>query len=194
MPTVAEDLDQMSKAQLRAEARLRGLSDRGTRQSLLDRLRDEDDEGDEDDHEVDVRDDDEDEDEDDRARAEEDKDFDDDEEDEPRAEDEDDDEDDDEPSPVERGQRQRAGASRFERMLAESRETLQSLVGRPVDAISGIEPTDDGFVVRMEVLEVERVPATTDVLASYELQLDGDGELMSFAKTRRYYRNQQLGD
>ena len=66
MPTVAEDLDRMTKAQLRAEARLRGMSDAGTKDALLRRLRDVEDDEDsddvEDEYDDDVNDEDDDED------------------------------------------------------------------------------------------------------------------------------------
>jgi hypothetical protein len=42
----------------------------------------------------------------------------------------------------------------------------------------------------LEVVEVARVPESTDVLASYELELDDDNGLRSLARVRRYYRAQ----
>ena len=40
----------------------------------------------------------------------------------------------------------------------------------------------------VEVLEVERVPNTMDVLASYEVLLSDDGEVLGFNRRRRYHR------
>ena len=40
-----------------------------------------------------------------------------------------------------------------------------------------------------EVVEVSRVPPTTDVLASYEVALDDDGNLRRCTRRRRYYRS-----
>ncbi|MST33242.1 hypothetical protein GHK86_10985 [Acidimicrobiaceae bacterium USS-CC1] len=39
-------------------------------------------------------------------------------------------------------------------------------------------------------VELERVPATTSVLASYEAELDEEGTLLGYGRLRRYYRNQ----
>jgi len=40
---------------------------------------------------------------------------------------------------------------------------------------------------------VERVPETSDVLASYEVEIDNDGEIVEFRRLRRYMRTQTEG-
>jgi hypothetical protein len=47
---------------------------------------------------------------------------------------------------------------------------------------------DDGWVVEFEVLEERRIPSSSDILALYEVELDADGELLAFRRTRRYLR------
>ena len=71
--------------------------------------------------------------------------------------------------------------------------TLAELVGCPTEGITGIRRNDDGWVVEVEVLEVERVPETSDVLASYEVEIDQDGEIVEFRRLRRYLRAQTEG-
>ena len=71
--------------------------------------------------------------------------------------------------------------------------TLAELVGCPVEGITGIRRNEDGWVVDVEVLEVERVPETSDVLASYEVEIDNDGEIVEFRRLRRYLRTQTEG-
>ena len=46
----------------------------------------------------------------------------------------------------------------------------------------------------LEVVELERVPPTTDILATYRVDLDEYGELMGYERVNRYYRNQAGGD
>jgi hypothetical protein len=72
-------------------------------------------------------------------------------------------------------------------------QTLAELVGCPAEGITGIRRNDDGWIVEVEVLEVERVPETTDVLASYEVEIDKDGEIVEFRRLRRYLRTQTEG-
>jgi hypothetical protein len=45
----------------------------------------------------------------------------------------------------------------------------------------------------LEVVEVSRIPDSTDILASYELTLDDDGRLAQMTRTRRYLRSQLEG-
>ncbi|MGZ4535411.1 MAG: gas vesicle protein GvpO [Nocardioidaceae bacterium] len=65
---------------------------------------------------------------------------------------------------------------------------LLDLTGREPEGVTGLEADDDGWNVQVEVLEVRRIPETTDVLALYEVQVDFDGELQGYRRLRRYTR------
>jgi hypothetical protein len=65
---------------------------------------------------------------------------------------------------------------------------LAELTGKDPESVSGIEPLDDGWLVTVEVIEDRRVPSSTDVLATYQIELDPDGELLAYRRTRRYSR------
>jgi hypothetical protein len=67
-------------------------------------------------------------------------------------------------------------------------EQAQQLIGRPIESITGIEKDGNGWTVTVEVLELERVPTTTDVLGKYEVTVDGNGDLTGTQRTRRYPR------
>ena len=73
-------------------------------------------------------------------------------------------------------------------IAAEAAQQLVELTGREVEGITALERTDDGWVVEVDVLEVRRIPDTTDVLATYELTLDEDGEIDGYRRLRRYVR------
>lgn len=47
---------------------------------------------------------------------------------------------------------------------------------------------DGGWCVVVDVLEVPRIPDTTSLLASYEVQIDERGELKEYSRVRRYRR------
>jgi hypothetical protein len=72
------------------------------------------------------------------------------------------------------------------------RGELPALLGHPVDSVLRLEPDDDnkGWTVTVQVVELSRIPHSTDVLGSYAVTLDQQGELMSYKRRRRYYRNQ----
>jgi|SRR5687768_1510601 hypothetical protein len=75
-------------------------------------------------------------------------------------------------------------------VVADAAGQLQELIGRPVEAVLGIEKDGSEWAVTVEVLELERVPNTTDVLGRYEVTLDGDGEIVAAHRTKRYVRSQ----
>jgi hypothetical protein len=75
-----------------------------------------------------------------------------------------------------------------------AREQIEQLTGHPVEAITGLSRQQDGWTVMAEVVELQRVPPTTDILATYRIELDQDGDLMGYDRVNRYYRNQAGGE
>ena len=71
-----------------------------------------------------------------------------------------------------------------------ARTQLSALLERPVESVSAFERTHDGWLVTLELVEVSRIPESTDVLASYEVELDDDRNLRRYARVRRYIRSQ----
>jgi hypothetical protein len=71
---------------------------------------------------------------------------------------------------------------------------ITDLLGRKPETVVSIERCDDGWEVGVDVVETHRIPDTTDILAVYEVQLDADGELRSYRRTRRYARGQLDGE
>ncbi|GAB3071043.1 hypothetical protein GCM10027053_39950 [Intrasporangium mesophilum] len=65
---------------------------------------------------------------------------------------------------------------------------IGELVGCPAEGVTGVRKDADVWVVTVEVLEVGRVPETTDVMASYEVQIDPDGDVVGYRRLRRYLR------
>ena len=71
------------------------------------------------------------------------------------------------------------------------REDLPEVLGRPIESILGVQRSeDDGWEVTVAVVELSRIPNSTDVLGAYRVSLDGDGELQGYQRQRRYNRNQ----
>ena len=75
-----------------------------------------------------------------------------------------------------------------------AKEHITELNGQEPVAMTSVELTDqDGWVVEFEVVEDRRIPSSSDVLALYEVEVDADGELLGFRRTRRYLRGQTRG-
>jgi Gas vesicle synthesis protein GvpO len=66
---------------------------------------------------------------------------------------------------------------------------LSALTGREAESVLAVERTDDGWLLRLETVELERIPSSTDVLGAYEVELDRDGELRRYARVDRYVRS-----
>jgi hypothetical protein len=71
------------------------------------------------------------------------------------------------------------------------REELPELLGRPIESVLGVERGEDaGWQVSVAVVEMSRIPSTTDVLGTYVVTLDDDGEIAGYRRQRRYHRSQ----
>ena len=67
-------------------------------------------------------------------------------------------------------------------------EQVTELTGKAAESVTGVKRSRDGWLVTVEVVEDHRIPSSTDILATYEAELDDDGELLSYRRVRRYSR------
>jgi gas vesicle protein GvpO len=72
-------------------------------------------------------------------------------------------------------------------------DQLSMLTNRAVEGVSSLEQDEDGWIFHVELVELDRIPDSTSVLASYETHTDDEGNVVSYKRTRRYTRN-QAGD
>jgi len=88
----------------------------------------------------------------------------------------------------------RNGRKRPLEIAREARKQLAELIGRQPEGILGVERAngddDGGWRVTLEVLELERVPNSTDLLGCYVAHMDDQGELVEYQRLRRYQRGQ----
>ena len=77
-----------------------------------------------------------------------------------------------------------------EAVVSTARRRLEALLGTDVERVSGLERADGRWSVQLEVVEVARIPDSTDILATYEVLVDDDGDLVGVSRVRRYRRSQ----
>ncbi|NJK81298.1 MAG: gas vesicle protein [Chloroflexaceae bacterium] len=77
-------------------------------------------------------------------------------------------------------------------IIKQARSQITELTGLSVDTVSAFNRVDGQWHVSLDLLERKSVPDSRDVLAIYEVILDDDGNLVSYQRTRRYYRGQAL--
>jgi hypothetical protein len=71
------------------------------------------------------------------------------------------------------------------------RETIAEITGGEALRITSAGATDEGgWVVEVETVEDRRIPSSADMLALYEVELDSNGEMLAYRRTRRYMRGQ----
>jgi len=70
----------------------------------------------------------------------------------------------------------------------EGLQQITELTGKDPESVTGVEPSEDGWLVTVEVIEDRRIPSSTDILSMYEAEIDNDGELLSYRRLRRYSR------
>ncbi|WP_309060588.1 gas vesicle protein [Streptomyces sp.] len=73
-------------------------------------------------------------------------------------------------------------------VLRQARGQLAELTGMEAESVSSFEQTEEGWALEIEVLELERVPDTMSLMASYQVELDPDGQLTGYRRVRRYER------
>jgi len=67
-------------------------------------------------------------------------------------------------------------------LMGRAKQQLADLTGlKPVGVIQAFKD-DQGWHVDLEMLEMSRIPSTTDLLGDYEVLLDDDGRLLRFER------------
>jgi hypothetical protein len=69
-----------------------------------------------------------------------------------------------------------------------AKETVADLTGFPPESVSGFQWDGESWLVTVDVCELERIPSTTDVMATYVVQLDEHGGIVGYKRTRRFIR------
>jgi hypothetical protein len=75
-------------------------------------------------------------------------------------------------------------------IVERAREQLSELRGVEAESVSSVTRTADGWRIGLEVVELHRIPESTDVLATYEIELDKDWRLLTFERGERYVRSE----
>ena len=73
-------------------------------------------------------------------------------------------------------------------LITAARQTIEELTGFAAESVSGFQWDGEEWLVSVDVCELERVPNTTDVMATYVVQLDDKGGLLGYKRDRRYQR------
>jgi hypothetical protein len=91
-------------------------------------------------------------------------------------------------------ERSRNGRPQPAELVRTAAKLLSELTGRRPEAVLGLRREEDCWKVTIELVELSRVPSSTDLLGCYVVTLDENGELVGYERTRRYARAQTGGE
>lgn len=80
--------------------------------------------------------------------------------------------------------------SRLGAVVAQIGQDLGAVTGLTVERVTGLARANGEWHAEVDVVEVSRVPPSTDVLATYAVTADADGELLGFERVRRFRRSE----
>jgi hypothetical protein len=75
-------------------------------------------------------------------------------------------------------------------LALEAKATVKDMTAFEPETVSGLQWDGETWLVSVEVCELSRIPNTTDVMASYVVQLDDGGGLLGYKRERRYLRGE----
>ena len=75
-------------------------------------------------------------------------------------------------------------------LALEARATIKDMTSLEPETVSALQWDGESWLISVEVCEVSRIPNTTDVMASYVVQLDDSGGLLGYKRDRRYLRGE----
>ena len=71
--------------------------------------------------------------------------------------------------------------------------TVRELTGYTPEAVTALEWDGEFWQITVDVLELSRIPNTTDVIGEYVVRLDEGGTLRGYRRERRFQRSQAEG-
>jgi hypothetical protein len=74
-----------------------------------------------------------------------------------------------------------------------AKATISELTGHKAESVTGMEWDGEAWEITIDVLELTRVPNTTDVLATYAVKVNDEGRLLGYKRERRFVRGQADG-
>jgi hypothetical protein len=96
------------------------------------------------------------------------------------------------PAKIQQIGRRKGEAGSAAAVAQQAKTELERITGLDADHVSAVEHRPDGWHVTVDLVELRRIPAATDVLAAYEAVLGPTGVLLSYRRTRRYFRDQMI--
>jgi len=77
-------------------------------------------------------------------------------------------------------------------LTEQAREQLARVTGLKPVLVSAMFKDDQGWHVFVDMLEMRRIPDSTDILGYYEVLLNEDGGMVNFRRKRSHLRGERI--
>ncbi len=76
-------------------------------------------------------------------------------------------------------------------LIARTKKQMEAITGLAPETVSRLDRAESGWNVGIDMVEHRSIPRTYDLLASFEVSLDLDGNIQNWHRTGRFVRCQQ---
>jgi hypothetical protein len=76
-------------------------------------------------------------------------------------------------------------------LVENTKRQMAAITGLTYDTVSQFDQSEGGWKMVIDMLEYRSIPRTQDLLSSFEVVLDGAGEVTRWRRTGRFTRGQQ---
>ena len=83
-------------------------------------------------------------------------------------------------------------AATISNLVQEAREQLSTLTGLALGSTVSVHRDESNWRVQVEVVEKKSMPDSQDILATYDLTVDQDANILNFARIGMRKRNQTV--
>jgi len=75
-------------------------------------------------------------------------------------------------------------------ILTQTKQQMAAITGLTPETVARFDREDEGWCVAIDMVEHRAIPRTNDLLASFEVKLDADGNVRTWKRTGRFLRSQ----
>jgi len=75
-------------------------------------------------------------------------------------------------------------------IVERTKRQMASITGMAAETVARFDRDEEGWLVAIDMVEHRAIPRTNDLLASFEVQLDGSGNVLRWKRRGRFLRNQ----
>lgn len=75
-------------------------------------------------------------------------------------------------------------------ILTQTKRQMAAITGLSPETVARFDREDEGWCLAIDMVEHRAIPRTNDLLASFEVKLDIEGNVLRWKRTGRFLRSQ----